>query len=155
MACAGFVQLIFRPPSYPILLGQFKKKQTISAEIGSGELRSRFWLIFDGLRKLEADSVILGPDGLELVLVGKQDINQRRVEMLASFRLEVSKDGIPRPGFVVNPAIGQGIKNIGHPDDAAMDGDCLASKPVRIPVPIPAFMVEKDDAGRRLNDRAV
>ena len=116
--------------------------------------------------------------GIRARTVGSYEVHVRKLDNAELQRLPdggavgpadaliMARSGLERVGFASRiayefsvqemlPAVGQGIKHIGHPDDAAMDVDCLASKPVRIPVPIPAFMVEKNDAGRRLNDRAV
>lgn len=114
MAYASFIQLFFRTPSYPILPGQFKKKPTPPERTGHlrarqpenpprlplsrkhrQSKRERAFYLFAYSGKLKPSRVVLCPDGLELVLVVEQDIDQRRIEMLAAFHLEMGKHGVP------------------------------------------------------------
>jgi len=81
---------------------------------------------FGGCGAGSAHVVILFPYGDEFFLVFQQDIHQTRVEMLTALFQEMGEDLVPGPGLMVDPLVGQGVEDIGHGHDAAMDVRLLA-----------------------------
>ena len=77
-----------------------------------------------------------------------KDVHEPRVEELAALREELLDGLIDRPGGFVRPFVREGVKDVAHGDDAALDRDCVATQPVRISPSVPTLVV-----GFRYNPR--
>ncbi len=71
--------------------------------------------------KLQTDRIVTRSDRLEFFLIFQEDIHQFRIEMASPLFPEKGKHRLPGPGLVVNAPVGQGIEDIGHANDPAIE----------------------------------
>src|SRR6185312_12206798 len=87
--------------------------------------------------------------------IGQQDLYARRIKKCASAFLEIGERLVVAPGVLVRPFGGQGVEHIGNRHDARVEGNLLATQPVRIATAVPALVVPQGNLCAGLDETAL